>query len=49
VLTNPPSGTAGDDDVALSPDEKWVAFRRVSEAAVHDIYVLPVRVGRRSR
>jgi Tol biopolymer transport system component len=45
VLTHPPAGTGGDDSVALSPDGQSIAFRRVSESAVHDILITSVKGG----
>ena len=40
-LTSPPAGGAGDDQAVLSPDGKWLAFRRRAEASVHDVYIVP--------
>jgi Tol biopolymer transport system component len=45
ALTNPPAGSPGDDEAAVSPDEKWIAYRRVSESAVHDVFVQPLAGG----
>ncbi len=45
ILTNPPPGTPGDNEVALSPDGKSIAFRRATEAAIHSVYVQPVNGG----
>jgi Tol biopolymer transport system component len=45
ALTHPPAGRPGDDEVALSPDGKWIAFRRRTEAAVHDAFIVPVEGG----
>jgi Tol biopolymer transport system component len=45
VLTNPPASSTGDDEAALSPDEKWIAYRRVSESAIHDVFVQPAGGG----
>lgn len=46
VLTHPPSASLGDDEVALSPDGQWLAFRRRSESSIHDVFVIPVSGGK---
>ena len=45
TLTNPPAGTPGDAEVAVSPDGRQVAFRRSREVAVEDVFVMPVSGG----
>ena len=35
----PAAGTPGDDEVSLSPDGKWIAFRRRTASAVGDVFV----------
>lgn len=44
-LTNPPPGTVGDESVALSPDGQFIAFKRVSESAIHDVFIASVKGG----
>jgi Tol biopolymer transport system component len=38
-------GTPGDDEVRLSPDEKWIAFRRRTASVVGDVFVAPSNGG----
>ncbi|MDX2149488.1 MAG: hypothetical protein SFV54_02050 [Bryobacteraceae bacterium] len=40
-LTNPPPGTGGDAEAAISPDGSTIAFRRTLQAGVEDIYLIP--------
>jgi Tol biopolymer transport system component len=35
------AGSPGDDEVALSPDGKWLAFRRRTASVVGDVFVAP--------
>ena len=47
-LTNPESvarGIPGDDEATLSPDGKSIAFRRRTESAAGDVFVVPVGGG----
>jgi dipeptidyl aminopeptidase/acylaminoacyl peptidase len=39
------AGTPGDDDVHLSPDGKWLAFRRRNASVVGDAFIAPVSGG----
>ena len=41
----PAAGTPGDDEVSLSPDGKWIAFRRRTASAVGDVFVAPASGG----
>jgi Tol biopolymer transport system component len=45
ILTQPAAGTPGDNEAALSPDGKWIAFRRRSESSIDDAFVIPVEGG----
>jgi Tol biopolymer transport system component len=39
------AGTPGDDEVHLSPDGKWLAFRRRTASVVGDVFVAPASGG----
>ncbi len=39
------AGRPGDDDVHLSPDGKWLAFRRRAASSVGDVWIAPVNGG----
>ncbi len=39
------AGTPGDDEVQLSPDGKWLAFRRRTASVVGDVFVAPASGG----
>jgi len=41
VPHGPPAGAPGDDEVSLSPDGKWLAFRRRTASVVGDVFVAP--------
>lgn len=45
VRRGPAAGTPGDDDVHLSADGKWLAFRRRTASAVGDVWIAPVSGG----
>jgi Tol biopolymer transport system component len=45
ALSHPPAGIPGDDDLALSPDGRTIAFRRVSESALQDVFTVPATGG----
>jgi Tol biopolymer transport system component len=45
VTNGPAAGTPGDDEVHLSPDGRWLAFRRRTATVVGDVFVVPVTGG----
>ncbi len=38
-------GSPGDDEVALSPDGKWLAFRRRTASVIGDVFIAPANGG----
>jgi Tol biopolymer transport system component len=40
-VTAPPAGTLGDGPAAVSPDGRWIAFRRTSSASLDDLFLIP--------
>ena len=45
VTQGPAAGTPGDDDVHLSPDGQWLAFRRRTASVIGDVFIAPVTGG----
>lgn len=45
VLTQPAAGSPGDAEAALSPDGKWLAFRRRTESSIDDVFAIPANGG----
>ena len=41
-LTNPPPHASGDVNPAVSPDGRWLVFKRVIGFPGHEIYLLPL-------
>ncbi|HLK69074.1 MAG TPA: hypothetical protein VKU19_36830 [Bryobacteraceae bacterium] len=41
----PAAGTPGDDEVTLSPDGAWLAFRRRTASVVGDVFIAPASGG----
>jgi Tol biopolymer transport system component len=39
-ITSPPAGTLGDGPVRVSPDGRWIAFRRTTGASMDDVFVM---------
>jgi Tol biopolymer transport system component/predicted Ser/Thr protein kinase len=44
-LTSPRAPLAGDTNPAVSPDGRWLVFRRESTFSVSELYVFPLRTG----
>ena len=44
-LTNPPSHVSGDVNPAVSPDGRWLVFKRVISFPGHELYLLPLGKG----
>ena len=45
VTNGPAAGTPGDDELSLSPDGNWLAFRRRTASVVGDVFVAPANGG----
>jgi Tol biopolymer transport system component len=44
-LTSPPAPLLGDSNPAVSPDGRWLVFRRVPAASAGELYALPLGTG----